>query len=305
MKTALGLAITFLVLAVPGVAVADGSTGPPPTGATATSPDNTARLLELVNRERAATGAPTLVLRSDLSGIAGDFSQRMAEQGRIWHNDDYFTIATMERLGARLVGENVAINSSIDGAHEALMESPRHRANILDADFTLVGIGVAQNADGFLFVTQDFLAPREPDAGHAASKPAATPGPTPDAAPATAPSAGSGAAASPAAAPGSARTGPTAPPAARPVAAASSPTSPTPPAQGEPAAALAPHAPPVPAPPAATDPDAPEAVDHGQQPAPPRDTPGSNGPFSGVAAGVGGGSALATLARRLRRRAAS
>ncbi|MEO5953203.1 MAG: CAP domain-containing protein, partial [Chloroflexia bacterium] len=42
----------------------------------------------------------------------------------------------------RTAGENLALAPSLDIAHEGLMNSPGHRANILNADFGRVGIGV-------------------------------------------------------------------------------------------------------------------------------------------------------------------
>ena len=61
-----------------------------------------------------------------------------------------------------LVGENIfycSIFNSVynaDYGHRALMESPGHRANILDARFTKIGMGVYHNAKGEFWVTQMF-----------------------------------------------------------------------------------------------------------------------------------------------------
>ena len=43
-------------------------------------------------------------------------------------------------------------------AHDLLMDSERHRANILDARFQQVGIGVARSSDTF-WITQVFVTP--------------------------------------------------------------------------------------------------------------------------------------------------
>ncbi|HYL93220.1 MAG TPA: CAP domain-containing protein, partial [Alphaproteobacteria bacterium] len=53
-------------------------------------------------------------------------------------------------------GENVARAENADEAHHGLMGSPGHRANILGADYTAVGIGVVQQGDS-IYVTQDFV----------------------------------------------------------------------------------------------------------------------------------------------------
>jgi hypothetical protein len=118
-----------------------------------------ARILALMNGERAAHGLPAFALRDDISALSAPHSQAMAEKGDIWHNDGYFTPAVKQRLGARLLGENVARNTDIDDAHRRLMNSPGHRANILDARFTFVGLAVYDDGWGNLYVTQSFVQP--------------------------------------------------------------------------------------------------------------------------------------------------
>ncbi len=49
----------------------------------------------------------------------------------------------------------MALAADAARAHTALMHSPDHRANILDADFNSIGVGVVRTAEG-IFVTQDF-----------------------------------------------------------------------------------------------------------------------------------------------------
>ena len=53
--------------------------------------------------------------------------------------------------------ENLARSTTPSRAHQTLMESPSHRANILDPSLTHVGIGVARQ-NGELVVTQIFVA---------------------------------------------------------------------------------------------------------------------------------------------------
>jgi hypothetical protein len=53
-------------------------------------------------------------------------------------------------------GENVAFHENAEGAHRGLMNSPRHRDNILSPEFNAVGVGVVRR-DGLLWVTQDFV----------------------------------------------------------------------------------------------------------------------------------------------------
>ena len=168
-------------------------------------PDAVARILVLMNGERRAHGLPQFTLRADVSAIAARHSEAMAAGGTIWHNDAYFTAEVKKRLGAALLGENVARNPEIDDAHRRLMNSPGHRANLLDRRFTVVGLAVYRSSTGSLYVTQNFVQPvaKAPEAPRAASpapavrKPAPTP---PAAAPVPAPAPPAVGAAAPAAA---------------------------------------------------------------------------------------------------------
>jgi uncharacterized protein YkwD len=54
------------------------------------------------------------------------------------------------------VGENVAHAKSVARAHRALWSSPSHRANILSPYFDAIGIGVAEDADGSVWICELF-----------------------------------------------------------------------------------------------------------------------------------------------------
>ena len=54
------------------------------------------------------------------------------------------------------VAENVGCGQSADSLHQSFMDSPGHRDNIMDPDFTDVGIGVRFADDGAMWVTQNF-----------------------------------------------------------------------------------------------------------------------------------------------------
>ncbi len=123
-----------------------------------TSAEAAARLVVRTNAERTQRGLPALQVRADVASIAAGWSDTMARAARLSHNDDYFTDESHRRLDAQLVGENVARAPDVDTAHKALMASEHHRNNILDARFTVVGIG-ATYLDGSWWITEDFLQP--------------------------------------------------------------------------------------------------------------------------------------------------
>ena len=55
-------------------------------------------------------------------------------------------------------GENIAMGqTSPSQVMTAWMNSEGHRANILNSSFTKIGVGVAQNANGQYYWTQQFI----------------------------------------------------------------------------------------------------------------------------------------------------
>lgn len=133
----------------------------PSTGPRLSSQEAETHLLDLVNGERRRRNLPLLAGRGDVIEIARGWSTVMAGDGRLRHNDDYFRSSTRSRLKARLLGENVAYAPSVEEAHRRLMASDGHRRNILNARFSIVGIGTVFQNDRW-WITQDFLQPRHP-----------------------------------------------------------------------------------------------------------------------------------------------
>jgi hypothetical protein len=117
------------------------------------------KILQLVNRERHSRGLGTLTFDERLQRAARKHSALMASVGEVAHDFNGEPKLAL-RLGEQAVrydasGENVARTSGPERAHTALMNSPGHRANILDSQFNSIGIGVVDTPDG-IYVTQDF-----------------------------------------------------------------------------------------------------------------------------------------------------
>lgn len=149
-----------------------------PTAARAADAGAEAAFVAAANRERASAGLPALAVADDLVAVARTHSVRMADGGDLHHNPSLTSdVADWQR-----VGENVGRGPDVDVIHTAFMASPAHRANILEAGWSEVGVGV-EVRDGRVWVTQVF---RVPAAGPA-PEPAAAPEPTPAPAPETAP----------------------------------------------------------------------------------------------------------------------
>jgi uncharacterized protein YkwD len=108
-----------------------------------------------VNSARASHGLKALSMVSDLHSVATNWSHHMASQGTISHNPNL----TSQGGNWQEIGENVGVGPSESSIEQAFMNSPEHRANILNADYTQIGIGTATGSDGRLYVTQDFRKP--------------------------------------------------------------------------------------------------------------------------------------------------
>src|SRR5271157_312910 len=129
-------------------------------------------MYELVNRDRAdpantpETHGRALPLRWNdrLAAVARAHSLDMLNQGYFAHEDPQgrSVAARVKAAGMewQAVGENIAMSGSVARAEAAFMNEPRfnknHRANILNPDFTEVGIGIAPRPGGGFYITQDF-----------------------------------------------------------------------------------------------------------------------------------------------------
>ncbi|MFJ9868676.1 CAP domain-containing protein [Streptomyces sp. NPDC101165] len=118
-----------------------------------------AEVLKLVNEERAKVGCSALAANSSLTRLAEAFSDDMAARDFFDHTDpdgatpwDRAAKAGIADLG----GENIARGQTDAAAvMQAWMDSPGHRANILNCDFKTLGVGVHLGSDGPWW-TQDF-----------------------------------------------------------------------------------------------------------------------------------------------------
>ena len=121
--------------------------------------DGEQQLLTLINRERTKAGVAPLKLDTRLTAAARNHSQRMIDQDNVAHQlngEDVLLLRLVaEEVRTDHDGENIAKHSDVQAAHEALMQSPGHRANILNPEFNAVGLGVLRD-ESEIFVTEDF-----------------------------------------------------------------------------------------------------------------------------------------------------
>lgn len=150
---------------------------------TETVPQMQAALLADVNAERAAAGLGPVAPNAWAEGVAMSHSQDMATAHTIWHNYTGYIDAAKQAIHAYVDGENVGMAETLAQADTALMASPSHKANILYPRFNTIGIGVAQDSAGYVYVTEDFADIRAPGAPVASTQVAARSSRQPAAAP--------------------------------------------------------------------------------------------------------------------------
>lgn len=115
------------------------------------------KMLDLVNRERSKSGLQPLQTDMNLVKLARMKAQDMIDQRYFSHTSPTYgsPFDMMKAAGVRYryAGENLAGAHTVDSAHTNLMNSSGHRANILNKNYTKVGIGVISGGPyGKMFV---------------------------------------------------------------------------------------------------------------------------------------------------------
>ena len=128
--------------------------------ATSPRPDLEKRMLDLVNSERVANGLQPLAPDPELTEVARRHSADMFARGYFAHDTPEgrspFDRMKEARVQFLTAGENLALAPTLSIAHQGLMNSPGHRANILRPQFGRVGIGIMDGGMRGLMVSQEF-----------------------------------------------------------------------------------------------------------------------------------------------------
>jgi uncharacterized protein YkwD len=130
------------------------------------------QMWELINRDRADPSysgetrgrAPALQWDDRLAAVARMHSEEMARNGYFSHEgadgSSPASRVSMAGIKWRSTGENIANCEGVSEAESLFMNEPKfqqnHRWNILNVNYTHVGVGVARGRDGSLYVTQEF-----------------------------------------------------------------------------------------------------------------------------------------------------
>ena len=131
---------------------------PVPSGLTA----DEAAMVKLVNQERTRVGLKPLEIDMRLVQTARAKSQDMVSKKYFSHTSPTYGNPYQQMKAAGITGysvlggENIAGNPTVQGAHTTLMQSPGHKANLLDSRYTHIGIGIVDGGPYGKMFTQHF-----------------------------------------------------------------------------------------------------------------------------------------------------
>ena len=132
------------------------------SAAFAEAPSEETVFVQLINEARTQAGLPPLVVHVVLAGQAHSWSQKLREASgprlgancELSHNA---ALSTEVRLSWIKLGENVGCSpGDANLVHNAFMNSPEHRKNIMDPTFDSLGIGIVMS-ESTMFVTEVFM----------------------------------------------------------------------------------------------------------------------------------------------------
>lgn len=118
------------------------------------------KMLEMVNKERAKEGLPALKADPEMTKVARAQSRDMFARGYFAHMNpdgrDPFDRMRAANIRFSAAGENLALAQTLEIAHTNLMNSPGHRANIMNPAFGRLGIGILDGGFYGLMISQEF-----------------------------------------------------------------------------------------------------------------------------------------------------
>lgn len=114
------------------------------------------KMLDLINAERSKIGITPLSTDAKVMEVAQIKSEDMVKNSYFSHTSPTYgsPFDMLSKFGVTFHGaaENIALNSSVENAHAALMASEGHRKNLLNASYSYIGIGITDSPKGKVFV---------------------------------------------------------------------------------------------------------------------------------------------------------
>lgn len=119
------------------------------------------KMLSLINSERKKAGLSPLKVDMRLVSISRQKSKDMIDKNYFGHTSPTygtpFEVLKKNGVNYRFAGENLAGAPDVVSAHNSLMKSPGHRANILNPNYNYVGIGIVDGGPYGKMYTQTFV----------------------------------------------------------------------------------------------------------------------------------------------------
>ena len=122
-------------------------------------PSDARTFLDRTNALRSSLGIRQLKEHDTLTNKAEDWARHMAATGKLEHST---ITADLGGLRWRSLGENVGYHSptsnTLKTIHDMFVASASHRANLLNSGVTHMGVGVAKDSRGRIWVAEVFAA---------------------------------------------------------------------------------------------------------------------------------------------------
>ncbi len=109
------------------------------------------QVVRLVNEERAKAGLSAVQMQTDLTQAANIRAKEIKQQFSHTRPDgrSYSSVLTDQGISYRMSGENIAYGQKdANVVMEGWMNSSGHRANILNGNFTKIGVGLYEDESG-------------------------------------------------------------------------------------------------------------------------------------------------------------
>lgn len=134
------------------------------SGQTSTISEEASEVIRLVNVERSKNGLAPLKANAELSKVATVKAQDMIDKNYFDHTSPTYgsPFDMMKKFGINYTaaGENIAYGQKTPAeVMNGWMNSSGHRANILNSNFTEIGVGVAKDKNGTPYWVQMFITP--------------------------------------------------------------------------------------------------------------------------------------------------
>jgi hypothetical protein len=149
----------LVVVYLLALAVSDPRSLQAQTGERVPQPAKAEQLFAMANETRTQQGRGRLEWDQALADAALKHCMRMAAEGSISHRygDEPDVSARASEAGAHfsLIEENIAVGSYPSRIHQEWLDSPGHRANLLNPEIDRIGVAVVA-AQGVLFAVADY-----------------------------------------------------------------------------------------------------------------------------------------------------